>query len=69
MQSKLRLQIGRFLRTKRGDLTLAQFARKIGLSDSTLQRLEIGEQNLTIDSLEQIAKRLKCDVREIFAQD
>ena len=63
---RLRQQLAQFLRSRRGEQTLAQFARKTGLSDSTLQRLEIGEQNITIDSLESLMNRLKCGFRDIF---
>ncbi len=51
---------------KRGELTLALFAKKLGISDSTLQRLEIGEQNITVDTLEKIVDRLKCSMAEVF---
>ena len=63
---RLRQQLAQYLRAQRGDQTLIQFARKIGISDSTLQRLEIGEQNITIDTLERLLGRLKCDLRDIF---
>ena len=63
---RLRQQLAQFLRSQRGDETLARFANRIGISDSTLQRLEIGEQNITIDTLEQLVVRLKCDVSDIF---
>lgn len=43
-----------------------QFARKLGISDSTLQRVEIGQQNITIDSLEQILSRLGVSIGEVF---
>jgi transcriptional regulator with XRE-family HTH domain len=52
-------QLAEFLRWKRGDQTFQQFARKIGLSDSTLQRIEMMQQNVTIDTLEQIATRFR----------
>ena len=45
---------------------MAQYARKLGISDSTLQRLEIGEQNITVDTLEGILDRLKCSVVDVF---
>ena len=54
------------MRGKRGEETLAQYAKKLGISDSTLQRLEIGEQNITVDTLEQIIDRLKCSMSEVF---
>jgi DNA-binding Xre family transcriptional regulator len=66
VRGQLRKHLGKFLREKRGDLTLAQFSRKLGISDSTLQRLEVGEQNITIDSLETIIDRLKCSISDIF---
>ncbi len=47
-------------------MTYADFARKVGLSSSTLQRIEMGEQNVTLDTLQLIAQRLKCSVIEIF---
>lgn len=59
-------KLGAFLRKKRGDLTYAQFARKTGISDSTLHRLEIGQQNVTLKTIEQLTERLKCKVSEIF---
>jgi transcriptional regulator with XRE-family HTH domain len=34
-----------------------------------LQRLEIGEQNITIDTLETILDRLKVTVAEVFGDD
>ena len=59
-------QLAAFMRKNRGTLTYAQYARKIGLSDSTLQRLEMGEQNVTLKTLEHIIKCLKCRVSDIF---
>ncbi len=69
MARRLAQQLGRFLRKRRGDLTYQQFARKLGVSDSTLQRLEMGEQNITLKTLEQILERLKCRVSEVFQED
>jgi len=63
---QLRKQLAEFLRKKRGNQTFQQFARKLGLSDSTLQRLEMMEQNVTIDTVEQIVNRLRCTVSDIF---
>ena len=36
----------------RGEIHLAQFERKMGISASTLHRIELAEQNVTIDTLE-----------------
>jgi transcriptional regulator with XRE-family HTH domain len=69
MAQRLAKQLGRFLREKRGERTLQQFARKLGVSDSTLQRLEMGEQNLTLKTLEQMLDRLKCRVTDVFLEE
>jgi transcriptional regulator with XRE-family HTH domain len=63
---QLRKQLAEFLKKKRGDQTFKQFARKVGLSDSTLQRIEMMEQNVTIDTLQHIVNRLRCAVSDIF---
>ena len=59
-------QLGSFLRQKRGDLTLPVYARKLGISPSSLHRMEMGEQNVTLKTLEQLLKRLNCRVAEVF---
>ena len=63
---QLRRQLAEFLKRKRGDQTFAEFSRKMGLSDSTLQRIEMMEQNVTIDTIQHIANRLRCRLSDIF---
>jgi len=65
-QKRLAKQLAAFLRKRRGDLTFQQFSRKTGISDSTLHRLELAEQNITLNTLEQLSDRLKCSITEIF---
>ncbi len=62
MQRKLAL----FLRKKRGNLSYPAFARKLGISSSSLHRMEMGEQNVTLKTLEFLLKRLKCRAGDIF---
>ena len=45
------------LTAKRADQTVADFSRKIGLSSSTLQRIETMQQNVSIDTLQHIINR------------
>jgi transcriptional regulator with XRE-family HTH domain len=59
-------QLADFLRKRRGGETYASFARRIGLPPSTLFRLEQGQQSLTLGRLEQITKRLKAKLADIF---
>jgi DNA-binding Xre family transcriptional regulator len=41
----------------------------MGVSDSTLRRMEMGEQNVTLKTLEQISDRLKCSISEMIGED
>lgn len=66
MAQPLRVQLGNFLRQKRGEQTYAQFARRLGVSVSSLQRMENGAQNVTLDTLDKIARRLKASLGDIF---
>jgi predicted transcriptional regulator len=59
-------QFARFLRRQRGDLTYSQFARKLGIAPSTLFRLEHATQSVTLGKLEEILKRLKLTIRDVF---
>jgi len=65
-RATLKEQLGNYLRNARGDMTFAQFARKTGISNSSLQRLERGEQNLTLSSLETLLHKLKVPLRDVF---
>ena len=66
MGKSLDKQFGRFLRERRGQASYAVFARQLGISASTLYRLETGEQSVTLGKLEEILKRLKASVRDVF---
>ena len=66
MAASLQKQLGRFLRRKRGAKTLPAFARKLGVSSSSLHRMEMGEQNVTLKTLEILLKRLKCSVSDLL---
>lgn len=43
-----------------------QFARKLGISKTSLSRMEMAEQNVSLKTLEHLCKRLKCDVGDLF---
>jgi DNA-binding Xre family transcriptional regulator len=62
----LERQLGKFLRERRGEMTYAQFSRQLGIPPSTLHRLEQGAQSITLRGLQQIMKRLKCSLSDIF---
>ena len=59
-------KLAKNLRILRGDQTQGAFARKLGISRATLNRLENNSQNTTLNTLDQITKSLKCDVGDLF---
>ena len=69
MGRKLDQQFGQFLRLRRGQATFAQFARKLGISPSTLYRLENQEQSITLQLLEQVLERLDCSLSQVFKNE
>ena len=65
---KLAIRLGQRLRELRGEQSQRGFARKLGISKSTLSRMEMGEQNVTLDTLDVLCQRLKCDIGGLFAE-
>jgi transcriptional regulator with XRE-family HTH domain len=68
VRQKLRRQLGLFLKATRGEMTFAQFEKKVGISASTLHRIELGQQNVTLDTLEHILERLKVAIGDVFPE-
>ena len=64
--ASMQKQLGQYLRERRGEMTLPAFARKLGISSSSLHRMEMGEQNVTLTTLERLLKRLKCNAADVF---
>jgi len=63
---RLPKKLAAFLRKKRGDLTFQQFSRKTGISDSTLHHLKLAEQNITLDTPEQLCDKFGCKIGDLF---
>ena len=68
MGKSLDKQFGRFLRQRRGEASYAVFARQLGISASTLYRLETGEQSITLGKLEDLLRKLKVTIRDVFPE-
>ena len=67
MRQTLDNQLAIFLRKRRGEITYAAFARKLGITPSSLFRLENCQQSITLKTLQQIMDRLKCSWSDIFS--
>ena len=62
----LRARLAVFVRTRRGDATQRDFARKTGVAQSTIMRIENEDQNVTLKTLEQLCRAFNLDVGELF---
>ena len=62
----LAIRLGQRLQELRGEEPQLQFSKKLGISNSSLNRMEQGEQNVSLKTLETLCKRLKCDVGDLF---
>jgi transcriptional regulator with XRE-family HTH domain len=66
MRRTLDKELANYLRKRRGETTFAAFARRLGMTPSSLHRLENGQQSITLKKLQQIMDRLRCDFQDIF---
>jgi transcriptional regulator with XRE-family HTH domain len=69
VRKSLDVQLAKYLRKTRGSLSYAQFGRKVGVSHTTLHRLERGEHHLTLNKLETIMTKLKIRLSDIFPDE
>jgi transcriptional regulator with XRE-family HTH domain len=67
MRQTLDKDLASFLRKRRGETPYAVFAKKLGITPSSLHRLENGGQSITLKTLQQICDRLRCSVWDIFS--
>jgi len=65
---KFATKLANNLKTRRkvSGLNQRDYAKKLGVSKSTLDRLENGAQNTTINTLETICRSLKCNIEDLF---
>jgi DNA-binding Xre family transcriptional regulator len=66
MRTSLDKNLAEFLRKQRGDKAYAPFAHKLGITGSSLFRLENCQQSATLKTVQQICERLKCRTTDIF---
>lgn len=61
-------KLAKRLKLLRGERTQVEFAKKLCISKSSLNRLEIGDQNVSLKMLETLCKSLKCDIHDLFSE-
>jgi transcriptional regulator with XRE-family HTH domain len=69
VQRNLDRQLATFLKKARGSLSYADFSKKVGVSYTTLHRIERGEHHLTLNKLETILTRLKVRLTDVFPNE
>lgn len=65
----LRRRLARGLAHIRGDRSQNEFARQAGVSGPTINRIENQIQNVSLDTIEKLCARLKCDMEDLFPPD
>lgn len=45
---------------------MRDFAKKVGLSKTSINRIENEEQNVTVDTLEHLCKKFKCSTKDLL---
>jgi len=69
VRQNLDVQLAKYLRKARGELSYAQFGKKVGISHTTLHRIERGEHHLTLNKLETVMTKLKIRLSDIFPDE
>lgn len=54
------------LASVRGDESQNKFAKRLGVSNATLNRIENQVQNVSLETLEKLCLALRCDVNDLF---
>ena len=65
-QAHLRKRLAKYIKDKRGDMSLREFAKRYRLSKDTVARIEGQEQNITIDTLDHMCRTFRCDISDLF---
>lgn len=67
--SKTEKLFAKKLKQIRGDQSQVVFAKRIGIAQSTLNRLENCEQSITLHLIEKVADRLKIKIIDLLNLD
>jgi DNA-binding Xre family transcriptional regulator len=62
----LRNRLANGLKQLRGNTSQNQFARRLGIDASSLNRIENQQQNVSLDTLEKLCRNLECDLADLF---
>jgi len=66
---KLRKRLAKRLKLLQGEATQAEFSRRIGIGQASLNRILRSEQSVSLDLLETICNSLRIDIVELLKED
>jgi transcriptional regulator with XRE-family HTH domain len=69
VRKSLDVQLAKYLRKARGEMSYATFEKKTGISHTSLHRLERGELHLTLNKLETVMNKLRIKLSDIFPDE
>jgi len=58
--------LARFVKHRRGDRSMDDFRRQVGITQSTVFRPEQASMSITLRVLQQILRRLRCSLPEVL---
>ena len=65
----LRRRLAKGLKNLRGEVSQHRFKQVAGIDDTSINRIENRQQNVTIDTLEILCIHLDCDLEDLFPKD
>jgi len=65
---KLEIAYQIFQLRKKKKISQVELAKKIGSSQSDVARMETGQQNFSVNTLEKLARAFNCDFKIIFTK-
>ena len=65
-QGFLARRLAKGLAKVRGEESQNRFARKLGVSNASLNRIENQLQNVSLATLEKFCRSLNCDIADLF---
>ncbi len=66
---RLRKVLSKKIKQLKGDQSQAEFSRKVGVGQATLNRILNCEQSVSLDLLERMCERLKIEVADLLKED
>ena len=61
-------QLAKTIKKRRGEMSQRAFAKRIGVSSTTIRRMENEEQNVTIKTLQHLMKIFRCSIEDLFKE-